>query len=64
METAVLTALASLEAHKDAVLATSVSGEFARDPDRFQRFHVILDDLLFDFSKQRVESLTIGRPGG
>ena len=60
METAVLTALASLEAHKDAVLATSVSGEFARDPDRFQRFHVILDDLLFDFSKQRVEALTIG----
>ena len=60
METAVLTALASLEAHKDAVLATSISGEFARDPDRFQRFHVILDDLLFDFSKQRVEALTIG----
>src|SRR6202522_3843441 len=60
METAVLTALASLEAHKDAVLATSVSREFARDPDRFQRFHVILDDLLFDFSKQRVEALTIG----
>jgi glucose-6-phosphate isomerase len=60
METAVLTALASLEVHKEAVLATSVSGEFARDPDRFQRFHVILDDLLFDFSKQRVEALTIG----
>jgi glucose-6-phosphate isomerase len=60
METAVLTALASLEAHKDAVLATSISGEFARDPDRFQRFHVVLDDLLFDFSKQRVEALTIG----
>src|SRR5271156_6065124 len=60
METAVLTALASLEAHKEAVLATSVPGEFARDPDRFQRFHVILDDLLFDFSKQRVEALTIG----
>src|SRR5271168_4396278 len=60
METAVLTALTSLEAHKDAVLATSVSVEFARDPDRFQRFHVILDDLLFDFSKQRVEALTIG----
>src|SRR3984885_15096264 len=60
METVVLTALASLEAHKDAVLATPVSGEFARDPDRFQRFHVVLDDLLFDFSKQRVEDLTIG----
>jgi hypothetical protein len=32
METAVLTALASLEAHKEAVLATSVSGEFTRIP--------------------------------
>ena len=60
METAVLTALASLETHKNAVLATSVAAEFARDPDRFERFHVMLDDLLFDFSKQRVEALTIG----
>src|SRR3984957_2423337 len=60
METAGRTALASLEAHKDAVLATSVAAEFARDPDRFERFHVILDDILFDFSKQRVEALTIG----
>src|SRR5580692_601181 len=60
METAVLTALASLEAHKEAVLATSVSGEFARDPDRFQRFHVVLDDLLFDFSKQRIDASTVG----
>src|ERR1700735_4202787 len=60
METAVLTALASLEAHKDAVLATSVAGEFARDPDRFGRFHVVLDDLLFDFSKQRIDASTVG----
>ena len=60
METSVLTALASLEAHKKAVLATDVSGEFARDPDRFERFHVMLDDLLFDFSKQRIEALTVG----
>jgi len=60
METSVLTALASLEAHKEAMLATSVSGEFARDPGRFERFHVVLDDLLFDFSKQRIEDLTIG----
>jgi glucose-6-phosphate isomerase len=60
MEAAVSTALAILEAHKGAVLAAPVAEAFARDPDRFGRFHVVLDDLLYDFSKQRIDASTIG----
>jgi glucose-6-phosphate isomerase len=36
------------------VLAKPVAAAFAADPGRFQRFHVLFGDLLYDYSKQRV----------
>src|SRR5664279_2056602 len=59
MEKTVSEAIASLEAHRGEVVRRSMTQEFDSDPARFQRFHVILDDLLFDFSKQRVDARTI-----
>jgi glucose-6-phosphate isomerase len=48
-------------AHKNAlqeisrkILEKSVADEFAADPQRFAAMHVLLDDLLFDYSKQRL----------
>ena len=59
METSVSQAVAKLEAHRDQSLSASISREFADDSSRFARFHVILDDLLFDYSKQRIDAATI-----
>ena len=42
-----------------AVLGRTVADEFAADPQRFARFHVVLDDLLFDYSKQRLDAPTL-----
>jgi len=59
MTLAALTALFSaLEARRADALGQSVSAEFAADRDRFARFHVVLDDLLFDYSKQRIDAAT------
>ncbi len=54
MKASVAQALDDLRALKDAVLAKPLSAAFADDPQRFTRFQARLDDLLFDFSKQRV----------
>ena len=43
-----------VEASK-GVVSTSVDAAFAADPERFARFHVVLDDLLYDYSKQRID---------
>lgn len=51
--------LAALEAHRAALEATTTAALFASDPDRFARFHLRFDDLLFDFSKQRVTDETL-----
>ena len=34
---------------------TSMREQFAADPGRFARFSVVLDDLLFDYSKNRID---------
>ncbi len=55
-----LSAIASvLAAHRADVLARQMRAEFAADGERFQRFHVVLDDLLYDYSKQRVDAATL-----
>ena len=36
----------------------TIADLFARDPRRFADFHVALDDLLFDFSKHRIDRTT------
>ncbi len=43
------------------VLARPVGAEFLADADRFQRFHVVFDDLLYDYSKQRIDAGALDR---
>ncbi len=59
VETAVTAALAALGAHRNEVLARSVAEEFSADPGRFSQMHVVLDNLLFDYSKQRITPATL-----
>ena len=51
-----LAALAKLTGMRDGVLARTARADFASDPGRFKEFSVTLDDLLFDYSKQRVDA--------
>ncbi len=39
----------------------SVTDAFAKDPDRFAKYHVQLDDLIFDYSKHRVNDEILGK---
>jgi len=59
VETAVKAALAALDAHRSEVVKRAIAGEFAADAARFSTMHVALDDLLFDYSKQRVIPTTL-----
>src|SRR5947209_10156892 len=52
-------AFAALRAGREAVLAQPLSAAFEADPQRFANFHAELDDLLFDYSKQRIAGETI-----
>src|SRR5260370_22630253 len=49
-------ALVKLAGMRSDILARSVEADFAEDLARFQRFSVTLGDLLFDYSKQRVDA--------
>ncbi len=51
--------LAALKAHHDATKAEAVRAMFAADPKRFETFQVALDDLIFDYSKQRIDAETM-----
>jgi glucose-6-phosphate isomerase len=53
-------ALAALEAHKQSVARQTIADFFRDDPHRFERFHIELDGLLFDFSKHRLNETTLG----
>src|ERR1700678_3022583 len=53
---ATLAALAKLTGLREGVLVRAARAEFADDPARFKQFSVTLDDLLFDFSKQRIDA--------
>ncbi|MEJ2292152.1 MAG: glucose-6-phosphate isomerase [Deinococcales bacterium] len=48
-----------LSQHFDEVKDLRMRDLFARDPQRFQRFHLRLDDILFDFSKNRITEETV-----
>ncbi len=52
-------ALYELECHHDDLHATHIADLFAGDPERFAKFHVELDDILFDFSKHKVTAQTL-----
>ena len=52
--------LAALQAFAKAAKPATLKEMFAADPQRFARYHVELGDLLFDYSKQRVDDATLG----
>ena len=49
------TKFAGLRAAMKGMRAQTLKQLFAADPDRFDRYHVALGDLVFDYSKQRVD---------
>jgi glucose-6-phosphate isomerase len=51
-------ALYALEAHRFDFRDVTIAELFARDPQRFADFHVAFGDLLFDYSKQRLDGTT------
>jgi glucose-6-phosphate isomerase len=51
--------LFALEAHHADIGERTIAQLFAADPKRFDDFHVAVDDLLFDFSKQRIDRTTL-----
>jgi glucose-6-phosphate isomerase len=53
-------AFAALSAHHKELAKSSISDFFAADRNRFEQLHARLDDLLFDYSKQRVTKTTMG----
>ena len=53
------TKFAGLRAAKDKMAGTIVKDLFAADPGRFGRYHVALDDLVFDYSKHRVDDTVL-----
>jgi glucose-6-phosphate isomerase len=50
---------AELAARRASLLARSVPDLFTANPARFERFHAVLGDLLYDFSKQRIDTETL-----
>jgi len=50
----------ALKAHHQAVEPLSMRRMFSDDPARFERFSIKLDDLLFDYSKNRITDETVG----
>src|SRR3954454_6498678 len=61
MKASVSEAFAALRAHCDSALSQPLGAAFDADPQRFARMHARLDDLLFDYSKQRVFADTLQR---
>ncbi|MCS6780102.1 MAG: glucose-6-phosphate isomerase [Geminicoccaceae bacterium] len=49
----------ALDAHAALARSWSLRALFTEDPDRFDRFSLALDDLLLDWSKQRVRAETM-----
>ena len=55
-ETGLFALFSRLADRRGEALAHSTADAFAADRQRFARFHVVLDDLLFDYSKQRLDA--------
>jgi glucose-6-phosphate isomerase len=53
-------AFAALTRHRAELAKASIADFFDAEPDRFQRFHASLGDMIFDYSKQRVTEETMG----
>ena len=53
------TAWKKLESHYEQVKDVQMRALFAQEPERFERFSVHMDDLLFDYSKNRITTQTM-----
>jgi len=49
----------SLMAHYEATKTIQMSDQFQNDPSRFDKFHVLFEEILFDYSKNRIDEKTI-----
>ncbi len=58
--TAVAAAFAALEAHRVEIASQRGIDLFAADPLRFEHFSARLDDLIYDYSKNRLTRATMG----
>lgn len=59
MSAAVDAAFSALAAHATTIAPLHMRELFADDPERFRRFSVQVDDLLLDFSKNRITETTL-----
>jgi glucose-6-phosphate isomerase len=57
--TDVMHAFAALAAHREELAPRRIVDIFRDDPQRFARFHVALDDILFDYSKHRLTEASL-----
>jgi glucose-6-phosphate isomerase len=48
-----------LQTHADTIKITHLRGLFAQDPDRFKKFSLCAEDLVFDYSKNLITGQTI-----
>ena len=49
----------ALQVHQARISATHMRDMFAADPDRFEKFSITINELLFDYSKNRITGETI-----
>jgi glucose-6-phosphate isomerase len=49
----------ALSAHFGSIKDVTMKDMFANDPERFNKFHLEFEDLLFDFSKNRITEETM-----
>jgi glucose-6-phosphate isomerase len=52
-----------LISRRTTLAKASIANFFDAEPDRFHSFHATLDDMIFDYSKQRVTRETMGLLG-
>jgi len=49
----------ALQAHQKTIAETHMRDLFAADPRRFEKFSILFNDILFDFSKHRITEETL-----
>jgi glucose-6-phosphate isomerase len=49
----------ALKAHQQTIADTHMRDLFAADPKRFEKFSILFNDILFDFSKHRITDETL-----
>jgi glucose-6-phosphate isomerase len=49
----------TLQAHQQTIADTHMRDLFASDPNRFNKFSILFNDILFDFSKHRITAETL-----